>query len=31
MFLASPFVATIVARRRFRFRFDDFLVRMWLL
>jgi hypothetical protein len=31
MFFASPFVATVVARRRFRFRLDDFLVRMWLL
>ena len=31
MFFASPFVATVVARRRLRFRLDDFLVRMWLL
>ena len=31
MFFASPLVPTIVARRRFRFRFDVFLVRMWLL
>src|SRR5215217_5986036 len=27
----SPFVAIVVARRRFRFRFEVFLVRMWLL
>src|SRR5215216_1898513 len=27
----SPFVAISPARRRFRFRFEDFLVRMWLL
>ena len=31
MFFASPFVATVVERRRFRFRFGDFFVRMWLL
>ena len=31
MFLASPRVATVVARRRLRFRLEDFLVRMWLL
>src|SRR5215207_3490762 len=31
MFFASPFVATIVGRRRPRFRSADFLVRMWLL
>jgi hypothetical protein len=27
----SPFVAIVVGRRRLRFRFDDFLVRIWLL
>src|SRR5215207_11740914 len=31
MFFASPRVATVVGRRRLRFRFADFLVRMWLL
>jgi hypothetical protein len=31
MFLISPFVENVVARRRFRFRFDDFFVRIWLL
>ncbi len=31
MFFASPGVAIVVERRRLRFRFDDFFVRMWLL
>src|ERR1700722_6833763 len=31
MFRASPGVLMVVGRRRFRFRFADFLVRMWLL
>jgi len=31
MFLISPFVEKVVGRRRFRFRFDVFLVRIWLL
>src|SRR5579883_2481190 len=31
MFRASPGVCTVVGRRRRRFRFADFLVRMWLL
>src|ERR1044071_6828210 len=31
MFFASPFVAIVAARRRFRFRLEVFLVRMWLL
>ena len=31
MFFTSPLVAIVVLRRRFRFLFGDFLVRMWLL
>ena len=31
MFLISPLVVKVVPRRRLRFRFDVFLVRMWLL
>lgn len=31
MFFVSPGVASVVGRRRLRFRLADFLVRMWLL
>jgi len=31
MFLISPFVVKVVPRRRFRFRFEVFFVRIWLL